>query len=183
MNAVKGKSKETMRRTVVAAAVLAISALLGGEASAQVNRLIARTTADQSRTATTFTDVTGLSWYVAANTTYAFSCHIAHIRSNFGTELYLSINGPASPTAMRYSVEFPLDDETDSQFWSGNAYDTGQSGGSNTFGSSPNWPEEIRGTFENGANAGTLAIRYMSNTGSGNSVTILRGSFCIVARQ
>ena len=120
--------------------VFAVAALAGGKASAQVNALVARTTADQSRTATSYADVTGLTWYVAANTSYAFDCHIAHRRSNFGTELYLSVNGPAAPTALHYSVTWPLDSETDGQYFSANAYDTVQTAGSNNGGATPDWP-------------------------------------------
>ena len=163
--------------------VVTVAALWGSLTSAQVNALIARTTADQSTTSTSLSNVAGLTWPVAANASYAFNCHLAQSRSNIGTELYLSVNGPAPFSALRYSVTTPFTGATDDQYASDNAYDTGQTYNNNVAGATPDWPAEVRGTFENGANAGTFAIRYLSNTGSGNSVNILRGSFCTVARQ
>ena len=168
-------------RTVL---VFTVAALSGNLASAQVNGLIARTTADRSTTSTSFVNVPDLSWNVAANASYAFQCRIAYTTGTFlGTpEMFLSVNGPASPTAVQFSV-FEGITSTTLEAWTGNAYDTPTSPHNGNGAGTTAQPVVMRGTFENGATGGTLSLRFLSNTALGNSVTILRGSFCIVARQ
>ena len=159
-------------------------AMWGPEANAQVNTLMARTTADRSTTSTSFVNVPDLSWYVAANASYAFECRIAYTTTTFFgiPEMFLSVNGPASPTAVQFSV-FEGITSTTLQAWTGNAYDTPTSphngGGAGTTAQ----PVVMRGTFENGATGGTLSLRFLTTNVFLASVTILRGSFCIVARQ
>lgn len=129
-----------------------------------------------SSDAVNWANVTGLTTAVAANTAYSFSCNMTYSTAATTTALQLSINGPASPTNSRYAV-WTMTTATAMHGSSISSYDTvtnpGTGGGATTL------PVRIEGTLENGANAGTLAIRLRSEVGS-SAVTIQRGSFCVV---
>ena len=165
-------------RILAALFVIGLVGAWAPSASAQVNALAARKTADQGSSSTTFADVTGLTWYVAANTNYAFVCDLSYTTGNATVALQLAVNGPASPTAVRYGVTTATGAAA-VHFASQSAYDTNTnpaaSGGATAL------PATISGVIENGATAGTVAIRFRSQT-SGTTVTVLRGSSCTVYR-
>ena len=133
-----------------------------------------RVTANVANSTTTFADVTGLTMAVAATTNYSFSCELSYTSAATTTALQLSINGPASPTAMRYSV-FTNTTATAKHSASQSAYDTVTNPGTSLGATAV--PVRIVGTLENGSNAGTLAIRLRSEVAT-SAVTVLRGSFC-----
>lgn len=130
---------------------------------------------DVSNSTVNFADVTGLTFSVSANTVYSFACDLSYTTAVSTTALQLAINGPASPTAMRYSVRTSTT-ATAMHSASQSAYDTNTNPG--TGGGATALPVRISGTLENGANAGTLAIRLRSEVAS-SAVTVLRGSFCM----
>lgn len=177
------------RRTRLLTALLVLAILSGWArpSEAQVAALGGRVAADVTTTSTTFVNVTGLTWYVAASTSYTFACRLAYTTtggSADANELDLSVNGPASPSAVRYTVTY-AQTATTVNAWSANAYDTD---GPNT-GSTPGTvlPAVIRGTIENGLTAGAVFIRmrrfWDGNNSEGTSATVSRGSFCTVYRQ
>jgi hypothetical protein len=133
-----------------------------------------RVTSDVANSTTTFANVTGLTMAVAASTNYSFSCELSYTAAATTTALQLAINGPASPTAMRYSVRTSTT-ATAMHSASQNAYDANTNPGTSL--GSTAVPVRIVGTFENGSNAGTLAIRLRSEVAT-SAVTVLRGSFC-----
>jgi hypothetical protein len=169
-----------MLALVLALAVIGVSQR---DVNAQVNPLRARTSANFGAS-TSYQDIPGLTWYVAANTSYAFACRLAYTVTGglapTSAELFLSVNGPASPTALRYTVTTATS-STSVGSVSQTSYNTDPnhsgSGGSTAL------PAVIRGTFENGPNAGTFAIRALTNSIAGSTANILRGSFCNVYRQ
>lgn len=135
---------------------------------------------DQTSTSTSFADVSGLTFSVAANTSYAFEFEGGFSSSAATEGQALSVNGPASPTSISYTVQsFNVNDASApprSDFVT--AYDstaalrmTGPSPGGTTC----SW--RVKGILRNGANAGTLALRFRAETGGGNSVTIKAGSW------
>jgi hypothetical protein len=132
-------------------------------------------TSDVQNTTTTFANVTGLTFSVGANTNTSFSCELFYTTAASTTALQLAINGPASPTAMRYGVTTPTT-ATATHSASQNAYDT-NTNPANSLGSTA-LPVKISGTLENGGTAGTLAIRFRSEV-SASAVNVLRGSFCM----
>ena len=135
-----------------------------------------RTTADVSSTDNVnFADVTGLTFAVAASTNYSFACEMYYTTAATTTALQLSINGPASPTAMRYSV-LTSTTATAMSSASQTAYDTVTNPA--TGGGATARPVRIAGTLENGSSAGTLAIRLRTEIAS-SAATVLRGSFCV----
>lgn len=134
---------------------------------------IARKASDQSSTSTTFADVTGLTFAIAASTSYSIICELSYLTAITTTALQISLNGPASPTAVRFTV-WTATSATASHNASQSSYDavTNPANALTTA-----LPVRLTGTVENGSNAGTLALRMRTEV-STSSVTIQRGSWC-----
>jgi hypothetical protein len=132
-------------------------------------------TADQSNSSnTTLADVTDLSWSIVANGIYAFEFCIMAVAAATTTGLVLSVNGPASPDHLRYFMESPT--SSTATFHAGaTAYDTALV---STAVISTTLPTrvQLQGFLDNGANAGTFALRMRSEV-SGSNATIQRGSW------
>lgn len=135
---------------------------------------VARKTADQSSTSTSFADVTGLTFSISASTNYRIECTLYHVTAVNTTALQVALNGPASPTAMRYSV-ITWTTATATHAGTQSAYDAVTNPA--TGAAAVSLPVLVRGTIENGGNAGTLALRMRTEV-STSSVTIQRGSSC-----
>lgn len=165
-------------RILTALLVIGLVGAWGPAAEAQVNALTGRVTADVPNSTNTFANVTGLTWYVAASTNYAFVCELSYTAGSTGTALQLSVNGPAiGAGAVRFSVTTATS-ATAVHFASQSAYEANTNPGSS--GGSTALPATIAGVIENGATAGTVAIRFRSE--STTIVTVLRGSSCTVYR-
>jgi hypothetical protein len=136
---------------------------------------IARVTADRATTSAAFSDVTDLTFAIAASTTYSFTCELAYTTAASTTALQLAINGPASPTAMQYSV-FTTTAAVAVHGAVQTAYDTVTNPA--TGGGATALPVRITGTLEN-VNSGTLAIRFRTEVAA-STVTILRGGWCVL---
>jgi hypothetical protein len=70
---------------------------------------IAATTANRATTSNAFTDVTDLTFTIASGTNYMLDCFMSYTTAATGTALQLSLNGPASPTAVRFEVEASME--------------------------------------------------------------------------
>lgn len=127
-----------------------------------------------STDSTNFADVTGLTFPVAASTKYSFSCQISYTTAVSTTALHLSVNGPASPTALDYSV-VTATTATAGHNASQTAYDTVTNPA--TGGGATRLPILMFGMIENGTTAGTFAIRLKSEVGS-SAATVAKGSSC-----
>lgn len=136
---------------------------------------IARKSADQASTSTTFADVTGLTFSINAGTTYSIECNLSYLTAATTTALQVSLNGPAAPTAVRFTVETSTS-ATARHNASQNAYEANTNPASAL---TTALPARVAGTIENGANAGILALRMRTEVNA-SSVTIQRGSFCIL---
>lgn len=171
-------------RLLTALLVLALVAGWARTSEAQVGALGGRVTTDVSLNSTTFTNVTGLTWYVAASTSYTFACRLSYTTGGGANDnvLDLSVTGPTTPTAVRYTVT-DARSATNVDTWSASAYDT--NGTPTGSGGATALPAFIRGTIENGTTAGTFAIRMarINLNNSSAAVTVLQGSFCTVYRQ
>ena len=150
------------------------TATVGTDYSAQ---RILRVTADRQSTSTSFADVTDLTLSVLASTTYVVTCTLSYTTAVSTTALQLAVNGPASPTALRYAVETSTT-ATARHNASQSAYDTVVNPA--TGGAATALPVTLYGTLENGSNAGTLAVRFRTEVNA-SAVTILRGSYCLVS--
>jgi hypothetical protein len=132
-----------------------------------------RKAADQASTSTGFADVTGMTFSLAANTSYSILCELSYLTAATTTALQVSLNGPASPTAVRFTVTTGTS-ATATHRASQSAYDAVTNPASAL---TTALPVRLAGTIENGANAGTLALRMRTEVNA-SSVTIQRGSFC-----
>lgn len=147
---------------------------IAGTVSGTGGTLVAKGS-DQTLSSTSLADV--LTFDVAANTNYRFEFTVRYISSTSTEGLALGLNGPASPTSLLASVEIyhtttggvrsePLSAyETKIQDSTGNATESFAI---------------VRGVLQNGANAGTLALRGSTETGGGNSVAIKAGSWGVL---
>ena len=131
---------------------------------------IVRKTADQVKGAptTTFEDVTDLSFSVAANTDYFFRFAGSYTTSATTNGIRLAINGPATPTALRVGGSIPQTNASSSG-GSQTAYNTAIFASTNGGGATA-LPFIVEGIFRNGANAGTLALRFASEVGDVSTV-------------
>lgn len=135
-------------------------------------------TVGESTTSTSFADVGELSFSLAANETACFEFFLSYLTAATTTALQVSINGPASPTNVRFAV-ITATSATASHYASQNAYDTVTN--PDTGGGATSLPVRVAGRVVNGPNAGTVALRFRSEV-NGSSVTIQNGSFAVIYR-
>lgn len=151
----------------------------------QANPIRLLATSDTSSTSNTLANITGLTWPVAASTSYSFDCKIIYqISSTTGSPaLQLSVNGPATPTQVSYCADgftaLTASDIENVACAQGTTYQTKLFGAVPTA-ATTNLVAHIFGTLENGANAGTGAIQLSNPLAAGASVTVKRGSACVV---
>ena len=130
---------------------------------------------DWTTTQATAQNITGLSWAIAANTEYGFTCILTHTGTATGG-IRFTTSGPASPAsvAIRYARASSATADTittDTAFaGAGTAACTSSCVATNVV-------SQIYGQITNGANAGTFQLQAFSST-SGQTVTVKRGSFC-----
>jgi hypothetical protein len=134
-------------------------------------------TVDRTNSTTSLANATGLSFTVEANKTYAFEFYIRFRSAATTTGIQLSVNAPASPTALVFNIETPTSNTaiTDSIR---RAADTGAAT-SGIDSADVDTLAKITGLLVNGANAGTLIVRFASEVGA-STVTIKAGSIGIL---
>jgi hypothetical protein len=142
---------------------------------ARLNTASAYITTDFTSTSTTFVDVTGMSFSIAANEIWAIDGHLLAAATN--AKCIPEINGPASPTALWISGEQQAGG-TNNTGVTATAYDTGILGGANPMSTAR--PVQIHGIISNGTNAGTVILRMKSSDGT--STGIAAGSYFIATR-
>lgn len=122
-------------------------------------------TSDQSiNSTTTLTNVTGMSFSVAANTFYSFQFLLLINSISSGADI--SVTCPVSGT-VSFSSPF-----------NSNILATGSGTRYALFGGGPvSFAVNIFGYLSNGANAGTLQLQYSQNTSSPDNLTALKGSW------
>jgi len=125
---------------------------------------------------TGFTNVTGLSFSVAASTNYRVTCDLAYQTSATTANIKIQWTGPGSPTAVTYDFRADLTSTTSA----GDAVATSFSSslaGSGTPTTATNLPLRTTMTLINGTNAGTVQLQAAA-TGTG-TITIIPGSCSI----
>lgn len=137
------------------------------------NELVGVLGSTQSTTSTTLVDCTGLSVSVAANSTYQIEGFILFQSTSLTNGLGISLNGPASPTEIAFNVQLARS-AISNVVSNAKAYDEftimPDVGTANT-----TYFALMNGTLVNGANAGTLQVRFASETG-GATAKIMAGS-------
>jgi hypothetical protein len=128
---------------------------------AEVEQIV-RTTGDITNSTTTFADVTGLTFTVAPNTDYIFEAWLIFQSNTTTTGIKFGVNGPTSPTAVVIQTHIPISLVSVTQ-GGARAYDSGTASASvDTINS--NLLAHVTGIIRNGANSGTLAIRFAAET-------------------
>ena len=134
------------------------------------------TTADSASTATSnYENITGLSWSLAASTRYDIECKIQYNASATTIGLGISWTGPASPLITTGQMVADLTTAT-----VGGTTILGNDTGLVTSASgltTGNFAHFV-GFWSNGTTAGTLQMRFKSETGVANGTVIKAGSWC-----
>lgn len=135
----------------------------------------------QDITAAGFVDITNLTFAVAANKAYAIMAHIIYQSSSTAMGVTFGVNGPASPARnaimTRKMIIAPTTPGTD-QMSTGMtaAYDTPLPNSVGEPSQVIDLVTEYSGTFLNGANAGTFALRFSKENVAGTA-SIMPGSW------
>jgi hypothetical protein len=122
---------------------------------------------------TTFSNVTGLSFAVAANTNYKISCDLDYQASANTLGIKIQWTGPAAPTAVTYDIVAYQSAAGLLTDIAAAAFSTSLSGGNAGVGAT-NYPLRSTLTLINGANAGTVQLQAAAT--AAGTVTIIPGS-------
>jgi hypothetical protein len=124
---------------------------------------------------TSFANLTGLSWAIAANTRQEVECHLQFNTNATTTGIGVSWTGPSSPTQAFGHLIASLTTTTP-----GMTTIVGNDTGVATTGvpATTNNVARFNGTWRNGANAGTIQMRLRSEVAVSNGVTVIAGSWC-----
>lgn len=133
---------------------------------------MARKTADQSTTSSTFQNVTGLSFAVSANGEYEWEAQLIGSCANAATVLQYGFSGPAAPTHVIYQMIGTTQSTGALATYNATAFAgalTAITGGTAME------LQTVRGRLRNGANAGTVQLQFLSFDNT-NNVTISQAS-------
>lgn len=144
-------------------------AALGGGAT------LARKTANQTSTSSTLADITGMTFAIGANETWLFEALLGANGATTGSSPCVSVNGPASPSSVSFSVERVLDGGiVSSQHTAYDAVETTALAGNGLI--------RVSGLIVNGANAGTVALRFR-RSGTSSTATVYINSLMRAWKQ
>jgi len=134
-------------------------------------------TADVTNATVNLSNVTGLSFAVSASTDYAFQFTIAWSSTATTTGIRIDLTGPASPTELTWSRETMLSGAAGTDAYQSRALVAYESDAATASVDQANTRRiaRITGVLRNGANAGTLQVRFAAETA--NEVRIYRGSW------
>ena len=134
---------------------------------------------DVTNATTSLADCTGLSFVVAANTTYRVRFVMQFQNTSTSRGVSVSLNGPSSPTSVYFNVHlanyYPAFALSMTRSGSGAAYDAAISV-SAVAAANTSYPAVIEGALVNGENAGTMIVRF-STTSTSSTATIKAGSY------
>ncbi len=127
-----------------------------------------------SSTTSVLADATGLAFAMAASKKYLIRCVVFFQTGNATTGARFAINGPASPTAVRFGSCQP---QGTAQMDSGTAaaYETAIVAATTGPGTTPQMAI-LQGIIENGTNAGNAQIRFVAENAD-STMTVLARSF------
>jgi len=136
------------------------------------------TTQDTTTAVTSYADITGMSWSVAASTRYRISCVFAYDANATTTGIGIGWTGPASPTLTRGQMVSQLTTAT-----VGGTVSAGNDTGATTTATpaTTNNVARFEGLWSNGSNAGTLQMRLKSEVAVASAIIVRTGSVCSYA--
>lgn len=129
---------------------------------------------DQTRSATSFADVTGLTYPVAAGKDYFVEFGVIFRSATTFTGIAFAVDGPASPSAVVFQGTIPTGPST-AQPVHARAYDSGPFSPSVDVANSDMYAV-LTCFLRNGPNSGDLRLRFASEN-AGQTVTVRAGSF------
>jgi hypothetical protein len=136
---------------------------------------IARLSARRTNATTSFADVTDLGWSILANTNYVFHFYLQFWTNATTTGIRFAINGPASPTALRFGGSHPTaspgSDAVNHASGIVTAYDTPIRATASGPGFADSFAH-LHGIIRNGANAGTLQLRFASEVAVADAAVV-----------
>ena len=152
-----------------------ISALGGGGGGAQEILL-----SNYTNATTTASNVSGMSWSIAANASKTLRCWLPYSNSTGTGGLQLSISGPGTLVSGLYELRYDIDNPgthnigaaTPGSAWPSSIGSTNVSNANVQFGA------DFYLQFNNGTTAGTLQLQA-ENNGTG-TLTIYAGASCIL---
>jgi len=125
---------------------------------------------DQTLIGTAFVDVASTGLPVIANAAYEFEFNIIADADATTTGIDVSVNGPAAPTAINYTIEY-WTSATAKAFFNATAYDANTASTSSAGATRAIY--SVRGVLRNGVNAGTLIGRIKREAvGTGPNVRV-----------
>lgn len=135
-------------------------------------------TSDVASTASTaYQSITGMSWSITANVNYDIECNIHYTASVNTIGIGIGWTGPASPTLASAQMVASIGTQT-----VGGTSIQGNDTGATTTASAVATPNimtaTFNGTWDNGANAGTIQMRFKPETATANGIVIKAGSYC-----
>jgi hypothetical protein len=143
-----------------------------------------RKSAQQSFSATTFADVTGMGFAIVAAGVYEVEYDIIFRSATVTVGVGVGLNGPASPVSVNGTViiEGQRGVQTaGAEFSAGfTAYDSATPLSTAVEATGTDYVARLSALIENGANAGTLALRWRSETAT--ATTVEAGSFGTIKR-
>lgn len=170
--AIQGEAAAT--KPLVDGSQIALHSHAGGGGESDI---VVVTPADVTNATITFANVTGLTFNMLANKTYIIEAWLIFQSSATATGIKFALNGPASPVAVAMLAHIPiaLTLYASCVTLASRAYDTGTPSVSVDT-ANANLLAKIDGLVRNGANAGTLAIRFACEVATSPGVTVKAGS-------
>ena len=140
-------------------------------AAGPANLVMGRVASDQVQ-GSNVTYTTLFSQAIGANEVWSFEAVLFFLTAAATTGIVTTLSGPASPA----NVVITMETGESATVWRtlpGAAFDAALVG---TAGLTTVLVAKVKGTVENGTNAGTLALKFRSEV-NGSNVTVKRGSF------
>lgn len=127
---------------------------------------------DETNSTNTLANCAGLNFTLKSDTVYDFNFTIYFTAAAATTGLVLSMDGPASPVAVRFGAEIA---ESSTSFRNGSAASYNAELVGQNSGGAAALVAHIHGTVQTNSSGGTLKVRFRSEV-NGSAVTILKGS-------
>jgi len=137
-------------------------------------------TADQSNSTLVLSDVTEMAFPIVAAGVYIFEFNLMVVTAATTTGLVVAVNGPASPTYVRYEFFSAVSNSTMNTAGAA-TFDTAIVAGAGLTVATAPLLNLVTGYVVNGVNAGTLQLRMRSEIDT-SAATIQRGSWGRITR-
>ena len=134
--------------------------------------------ANSTTSASTTLISTGITFSIAASTSYTLDCSLQMKVSTTATNGFsVGVNGPGTPTQVTVAMDNWTSQTAHRSEWSqGTAWAVRLGATATTYSTNP-LPIRVTGLIENGTMAGMLTVEF-SNVSTTGTVTVYRGSWC-----